>query len=308
MAIDKNTEVSEYAFENFSKSNVNSAGDVSDYSFLDFTKDGVINNTKHEDQIRIEKRFAKEKNFEISPVVKRFRGLKKQEDSEIEQKIEHEIVIRLEKVKTEAYKNGLTQGKEDGKRLIMEELSLEIDDKLSLVTDLITETLNYKVAIFKEEKQKLYHLIRNLTKWVTLKELKNDDDYLNRLLEKLINEIDSKSNLLIQTNKQYFEKMPDVLEIIEKKLGKLDNVRMELDYDIEGPGLMLSSNNSLIDGTITEQFNNLDKLFSPVGLSIEPENSEIINNSFQEDVPEVENLENNESDLIIENGTDESEK
>ena len=60
--------------------------------------------------------------------------------------------------------------------------------------------------------------------------------------------------------------MPEVLDHLHEKLGELENVRVEVDYDIEGPGIILESQNGIINGTLKEQFNSLDKLFKTVGL------------------------------------------
>ena len=62
--------------------------------------------------------------------------------------------------------------------------------------------------------------------------------------------------------------MPVVLETVQKKLGELSNVRLEIDYDIKGPGIILASDNGIINATLTEQLNNLDKLFETIDLPI----------------------------------------
>ena len=116
-----------------------------------------------------------------------------------------------------------------------------------------------------------YETILNLTKWVILRELKDDGEYVHRLLEKLITEIQTKSNILIQIDERSFRDMPDILEVVEERLGSLSNVRLEKDFDIDGPGIVLESDNGIINGTLKEQFNNLDKLFLKVGLINENE-------------------------------------
>ena len=106
--------------------------------------------------------------------------------------------------------------------------------------------------------------MKNLTKWITLKELENDGKYLERLMEKLLLEIQSRSNLLIQVNMNDFQKMPEVLEVVQSKLGELKNVRVEVDPAILTRGIILESDNGIINATMEEQFKSLDKLFEEV--------------------------------------------
>ncbi|MCK6596009.1 MAG: flagellar assembly protein FliH, partial [Bacteriovoracaceae bacterium] len=106
--------------------------------------------------------------------------------------------------------------------------------------------------------------IKNLTKWITLKELDNDGKYLERLMEKLLLEIQTRSNLLIQVNMNDFQKMPEVLEVVQARLGEIKNVRIEIDPAIETRGLIVESDNGIINATLEEQFKGLDKLFEQV--------------------------------------------
>ena len=56
-----------------------------------------------------------------------------------------------------------------------------------------------------------------MTKWILLRELRDDDDYLIRLIEKLIDEIGNKKRLTINIDHKRFSKMPEVLEEIQRK-------------------------------------------------------------------------------------------
>ena len=102
---------------------------------------------------------------------------------------------------------------------------------------------------------------------MTLKELSSDEEYIERLLERLIQEIETKDNLLIQVNKTKFDAMPEVLERVEERIGALKNVRVEIDYDIENEnGIIIESANGIINGSMEQQLRSLDKLFTSIGL------------------------------------------
>src|SRR5690606_28972709 len=118
--------------------------------------------------------------------------------------------------------------------------------------------------ILLAQKKEMYHLLRNLSKWIILRELKDDGQYVERLLEKLLYETQSRNNLLIQVNSQDFAQMEDVLAHLQAKLGELKNVRVEIDPHVLTRGIVVESENGIINATMEEQFKSLDKLFDEV--------------------------------------------
>jgi flagellar assembly protein FliH len=58
--------------------------------------------------------------------------------------------------------------------------------------------------------------------------------------------------------------MPDVLAHIQGRLGELKNVRIEIDSAIATRGMIIESDNGIINATMEEQFKSLDNLFEDV--------------------------------------------
>ena len=108
-------------------------------------------------------------------------------------------------------------------------------------------------------------MVKNLTKWIVLKEV-DEKYYLARLLEKLIHEINTKTGLVLHVNEKSFGHMPEIIKIVERKVGVLTNVRVEVDLDLDETGIVLESENTIIDGSLDAQFKSLDKLFTSVGI------------------------------------------
>ena len=53
---------------------------------------------------------------------------------------------------------------------------------------------------------------------------------------------------------------------MQKSLDNINNVRVEIDYDIKGPGIVISTESGIINASLSEQFKSFDKLFGKVGL------------------------------------------
>ena len=266
--------VKEYVFESITGKPLQEG--LSEFTFHKFAPREIQDQDEKANELRIERSDAIRNNFSIAPVVREHRGINKQEYEERERAIEEEVARRVKRVKQEAYDLGYSEGVEIGKSEVYNQTRAESERKIELLTDMIHEVLATQADLLVKEKLAVYRTVRNLTKWVVLRELKDDGKYIERLLEKLVEELQTKSNLLIQVDPKSFADMPEVLESVEAKLGKLEHIRLELDYDIAGPGIIIDSDNGIINGTLGEQFASIDRLFEKVGIESSPEeNSEL---------------------------------
>lgn len=257
--------ISDYKFQSF-KVPEDDSEDPKGYEFKDFK-----NVIKREDLIsekilNNERKISEENNFSITPVVKEHRGLKKQEEIEKEKKILREVQKRVDLLKEQALEEGKKEGIELGKKEVSESTKGEADQKLISLTDMIFDLQKGYKKIISKQKSEIIDLVKSLTKWVVKRELEDDGDYLKRLLDNLISEVDSKSNLILHVSKKDFERMPEVLQEIEGNIGKLNNVRLVVNHEIETKGMILESENGIIKGTQEEQFEIIDKIFNSVSI------------------------------------------
>lgn len=259
-----NFEVQEYSFQSFQQAPEN-AHEVRDFEFKPLvTGQQLVRDPEFQKVIKIERTHAKESQFKVNPIVEKHRGFKDQEDHEYEMRVRDEVEKRVQKIQEEAFRAGFEQGVEEGREEVYNQTRHEVEEKLQDFTAMISDVLQTHENILHNQKKDIYRLIKNLTKWITLKELDNDGKYLERLMEKLLLEIQTRSNLLIQVNMNDFQKMPEVLEVVQARLGEIKNVRIEIDPAIETRGLIVESDNGIINATLEEQFKGLDKLFEQV--------------------------------------------
>ena len=260
-----------YAFNNFDSENILKNDDtrensIADYQFKKINKNITKLKEKDSQKIRLESYRAKDVDFSISKIVEKHRGIKKQNEQDYEIAIENEVSLRITAVEEDAIKRGYQEGVKQGREEVFNQTRAEAEEKITSLSEMIANVLRNHSEIVSNQKQDIMKMVKNLTKWIILKELKDDDKYLERLFEKLILELQSKSNLLIQVNQNNFEKMPEVLKVVQEKLGELLNVRVEVDYDIDGDGIIVESGNGIINATMDQQFKSLDKLFESIGI------------------------------------------
>lgn len=306
--------VSRYEFQPLFSDSVAKEG-FENFEFKPIERGQIIDVQEHERTIHQERKFAEEKKFKIAPIVKEHRGLNRQEELEKQRLIQEEVERQLVRIQDQAYKEGFNKGLEEGQEEVFRQTRAEVEQKLESLEGMIQQVLRTQEELLQEEKQTVYRTIKNLTKWVVLRELQDDGEYIHRLLEKLISEIQLKSNILIRLDPNSFTDMPDILEVLQEKIGEMKNVRVETDYDIEGPGIVVESENGIINGSLTEQFKGLSKLFENVGLKVEDNDGEVPFEAMQvepeqtpvtesEDVPELKADSATNSELNTETDAD----
>jgi flagellar assembly protein FliH len=231
--------------------------------------------------IKQERQFAEEQSFQISPIVKKFRGIKDQERQDLDDRVNDEVKKRMDQLSSEAYEKGYQAGVLLGQEIIQKQMKEAALEKVVKLENFINQVQTTRQEIVQNQLDEVFELIKTLAKWVTLRELSNDGSYIKRLLEKLILELRTKENLLIMLNKKHFEEMPEILSVVEGRIGKLTNVRLEffLDSANEGienhlaeNGIVVHSENGILVGTLSEQFNSMDELFKDIDLFGQTEN------------------------------------
>jgi flagellar assembly protein FliH len=213
--------------------------------------------------IRTERGFEKDSAFSILPLVREHRGIVDQEQRDYEEAIQNEVDRRLKALYEETRQQAYQEGHQEGYQVAYSEAINTINDRVEDFVDVMNQVKEQVDQVVETNKQDAIHMIKNLTKWITLKEL-DDDDYLVRLLNKLILEMNAKNNLLIRVNQDSFKYMPEVIEKVQAKVGELTNVRVEIDLDLEEKGIILESENGIIDASLDAQFKSLDKIFEAV--------------------------------------------
>lgn len=268
MTVYKNNrgEVKEFEFGQLTPSKSKyKAGEISNFELQSFKNSSDFKNNITADVIRGEREFEASKRFNIDPKVREHRGLRAQEIADFEQSVNEEVARRLELVKQQAFEEGFTAGQSEGQEQAYNEAVVHYQDRIEVLASFIDEVTLERKKLMDDSRDNGYKLIKNLTKWVVLKEVE-DKEYIGRLLEKLILEINTKSNLLIRVNQEDFSSMPEVVEMVEAKLGKMTNVRVEVDQDMKERGIVLESEVGVIDASLQAQLASIDKLFESVGI------------------------------------------
>ncbi|MBA2404351.1 MAG: hypothetical protein H0V66_06240 [Bdellovibrionales bacterium] len=259
----RTSEIKNFEFSDLKGNHVVTQSDFKSFNFNELNGDTFKSEKVTEETVRSERGFEKKNNFKIDGAVRDSRGLSRQENSDLEHKIEDEVNRRLKLAYQTAFDQGLEQGKETGKAEAYAEYQEQLNAKVEDLTAVIGAMQSQNDKLVEKNRHEIYEFIKRFTKWIVLKEI-NEKVYLETLLEKLILELNARKNLTIKVGRANFSQMPEVIQTVEARLGALSNVRLEVVPEINHPGIILESENGLIDGTIESVFQNIDKIFEQV--------------------------------------------
>lgn len=259
----RTAEIKTFEFSDLQGSHVVSQTQFQSFEFKTLNGETVTAEKVSEEEIRSERKFAQKNNFKVDDIVRDYRGLSRQEQADLEQKIQAEVTRRLETAYQEAYTEGLEKGREEGKEAAMTEYHAAMGQKVEDFGQVIAQVQGQTDKVLEKNRLEIYDFVKRFTKWIILKEI-NEKVYLETLLEKLILEMNARKNLIIKIGKANFAQMPEIIQTVEARLGQLSNVRIEIVPEINHPGIILESENGLIDGSMEGVFENIDKIFVQV--------------------------------------------
>ena len=259
----RGSDIKSFEFSDLQGNHVVTKGDFKPFSFGELTGE-ALNETKVSDEtLREERGFEKNNNFKIDGVVRASRGIAKQEESDLEKAISEEVNRRLEVAYANAYNEGLEKGRAEGQAEAYVHYQEELNQKIDGFMEVINGVQAQNGKLMEQNRHEVYEFIKRFTKWICLKEI-DEKLYLEKLLEKLILELNARKNLIIKVGRQNFSQMPEVIAVVESRLGQLQNTRVEIIPEINHPGIILESESGLIDGSIEGVFANIDKIFESV--------------------------------------------
>lgn len=259
----RDAEIKPFEFSDLQSTHVVSGNQFKAFEFQALSGESVTSSKASEEDIRSERKHAAKNNFKVDDVVSNYRGLSRQEQNDLEQKIQQEVKRRLEASYQDAYKEGLERGREEGKEAAIAEFHEVLGQRVEEFTQVIAQVQDQSQGILEKNREEVYEFIKRFTKWILMKEI-NEKVYLEGLLEKLILELNARKNLIIKVGKANFAQMPEIIQAVESRLGQLSNIRVEIVPEINHPGIILESENGLIDGSLEGVFQNIDKIFEQV--------------------------------------------
>lgn len=261
----KNSEIKPFVFSDLQGTHVVTQAKPEGYEFENLDGRIIDKNKPAPEHIRKERTFEKENSFKIDKMVREHRGIKEQESDDLEARVSAEVDRRVEAIYQQAFEEGIAKGHEEGLKQASSQVSSDVDTVGEHIAEMVNQLKGQLEEQTLKHKNEITQFVKQFSKWVLNKEI-DEKVYLTYLLEKLLHELNVRRNLIIKVNEGSYEFMPEVIAVLEKKLGVFPNVRLEISSDMKHTGIILESENGIIDASLENSFAKLDRFFEQAGL------------------------------------------
>ncbi len=212
---EKESQDTKLVIKSFEYAQIKREGD-GDYSHIK-SKYGSLAATDSERDLKA----IKDRRFLINPLVRDPLAIEQEEKRVIEEKVRQGVAQLAEAEKKSSfaigYEEGLSQGYEDAFKKIREENF----EKIKQFNQLVNEIDNAKIEIFRANERFLIELIFRIARFVLLKELAVDKEFLLRLAVELVEKVGARDFITLKINQEDAEALDLLKSGLEKAYGKL---------------------------------------------------------------------------------------
>ncbi len=146
----RDTEIKSFEFTTLEGQHVVSGQpDFKSFDFKLISGDAVQSKLPSDETVRKERGFEKKTNFKIDDIVRDYRGLSRQEQNDLEKRIQEEVTKRLETAYQDAYKEGLEKGKAEGKASAGTTYQAELDKNPQHFHSILSATTTLQKLLLK---------------------------------------------------------------------------------------------------------------------------------------------------------------
>ena len=176
---------------------------------------------------------------------------------EVDRRVQEELTRLSEIAKKEGYEAGFEAGKSQATQQTLDSAKPMADNFQALITEFDSQ----REMIFKANEDLIGKMVYWIAKMVTLKELKEDQDYTRRLILNLLDRIGTRENIKIFVGMQVYSAAEKLKQDLAQSLGQLKNISIELDSSITDLGCRLETDFCEVDARIATQLENCGETF-----------------------------------------------
>lgn len=188
--------------------------------------------------------------FSINSLLREPLSIEQEERRAIEERVQATVTELAAKAKEEAsqlgYQDGLAKGHEEA----FVKFKQEAEARMQRFEALMAELENARQEILRANERFLISLVIRISRMVILRELKTDENYIQRLAADLIERVGVRENIKVRISPEDSETLGMLKDGIEKSLGAMKNLSIEVDSKVPQGGCSIETQWNAIDATI----------------------------------------------------------
>ncbi len=224
-------------------------------------KFGAMAATDYDRKKLKEKLSVKDSRFSINAISKTALSIDEEELRAIEEKVKRRVSDLSEEAKENAFTIGYEEGLKKGYKEAYEKHQLEGKNKIEQFEKFISECESAKKDLFIANERFLIEIVFRVARLILLKELSTDREYILRLTKELIEKVGVRENIKIRLNAEDMATAVQLKEGLEKSLGVLTNLSVEVSNQVHRGGCMIETEWNAIDASIETQLQGIYAAF-----------------------------------------------
>lgn len=195
----------------------------------------------------------KDARFALNPVLRDRLSVEEEERRAIDEKVRSRVTALAEEAKAKSTAQGYEEGYQKGHDEAYAKLREEGAARLKQFDDFLAECERAKIEIYQANERFLVELVFRIARMITLKEVKQDPDYVMKLARDILERVGVRENVRIRIHPEEMATASVIREGLEKTLGALKNLNIEPSSQVELGGCIVETEWNAIDASIETQ-------------------------------------------------------
>lgn len=178
------------------------------------------------DSERLEK-SVKDRRFHLHQHVKHSLCVEDEELRVIQERVHQEVQVVSESARKDGFSQGYEEGVRQGREAAYQEIKAQGETQLGQVRELLRALESAKSEIYRANEKVLIQLMFRIGKMILLRELKEDPQYIQRLVQNLMKEASPQEYLVIRVNPDDLESIQLLEPEFKRTLRQLNQMKIE---------------------------------------------------------------------------------
>ena len=204
------------------------------------------------DSERLEK-SVRDRKFHLHQHVKHSLCVEDEELRVIQERVHQEVQVVSESARKEGFSQGYEEGVRQGREAAYQEIKAHGETQLGQVRELFRALESARSEVYRANEKILMQLMFRIGKMILLRELKEDPQYIQRLVQNLLKEVSPKEYLVIRVNSEELETIQLLEPEFKNTLQQLNQIKIEGSLQIPTGGCQVETEWLHIESNIQAQ-------------------------------------------------------
>ncbi len=201
-------------------------------------------------------------DFRVDKIVSEFTGIEEIEKLSQQKEIADQALKLSQDVQEKAYKEAYQLGLEEGRQSAYNEEMGRIEKEMSHFAQLIAEIKKNKTDLEKENEKQIARLCFYLAKRLLMKEIEEDEVYIQTLIKKTLEMVQSDQQLTIKVSIEDKKWIEENRKDFFHEIDIETSTKIEEDPNMQRGGAIIETQFGVIDATVEQRLEKLEKVIN----------------------------------------------